>query len=465
MGIHNPEQDDDLQIEVSSLQPQPSSVTPQPSVESATAQPLFALRRSRLTQRRRGIIVTALLVLTLVALVLTIAPTRAALLGVVLGPTPTATAPVRAGEDNLYIALNPTWGTVTLDGRPLTHLPVEGIDQPFHLARGVHVIRWRFPPIIDFSCRLTVPTALGDTCPLQVGILPGKKGIASVATLQLSLKTVAPAYHGSLLAAIQGALDTKQSSDLVRLGELYVGQYNPTSQRSVPLVATQPLRAVLSFVSDVENPNAQCPAIGSGPGEYCMMNGDCREICIAPWQTPPTSQGGAWQAYIIAHASWHITTLDGHFIEQDPPDVGGISNLLGNNEFPVPIAINWDGSNWHVDAMVGVRDQSSPLPDLVCASAWADVQNSFVVPPDPGGWQAVKVAYIPGVPAASGCLLIMTVAGKPPMFVLHRFGVALAANAAAAHGLCCPALPIADAYEQAIAQQLARQLPETAGSG
>ncbi|HEU4782523.1 MAG TPA: hypothetical protein VFS83_04205 [Ktedonobacterales bacterium] len=452
MGIHDPEQGDDLQIEVSSLQP--SSATSEPSAELATGQSLFAPRQSHLAQRRRGIIVTCVLVATLVALTLTIAPTREALLGAVLGPTPTATAPVRAGEDNLYIALVPQWGAVTLDGRTLSHLPVEGIDQPFHLARGVHTIRWRFPPIIDIACRLTVPTALGDTCPLQVGILPGKKGIASVATLQLSLKTFAPAYRGSLLAAIQVALDSKQSNDLVRPGELYVGQYDPTSQRSVPLVATQPLRATLSFVSDVENPNAKCPAISSGPGEYCMMNGDCREICTAPWQTPPDTANGIWQAYIVAHASWHITTLDGHPIEQDPPDVGGVSNLLGNNEVPVPVTISWDGSNWHVDAMVGVRDSSSLLPDLVCASAWADVQNSFVAPPDPGGGQALTLTYIPGVPAASGCLLVMTVAGQPPLLVLHRFGVALAPDATTARRLCCPTLPLADAFEQQLAQRI-----------
>src|SRR5690242_8796349 len=181
MGVHDPEQGDDLHIEVSSLQP--SSTTSKPSAESATGQPLFAARRSRLAQRWRGIIVAAVLVVALVALTLTIAPTREALLGAVLGPTPTATVPVLAGEDNLYIALVPQWGAVTLDGGKLSHLPIEGIDQPFHLARGVHTIRWRVPPILDISCRLTVPTKLGDNCPLRVGILPGKKGVASVVTL------------------------------------------------------------------------------------------------------------------------------------------------------------------------------------------------------------------------------------------------------------------------------------------
>ena len=64
------------------------------------------------------------------------------------------------------------------------------------------------------------------------------------------------------------------------------------------------------------------------------------------------------------------------------------------------------------------------------------------------------MAYIPGVPVASGCLIVMTVAGQPPLLVLHRFGVALAANATAARTLCCPVLPIADAYEQQLAQRI-----------
>ncbi|HEX5439339.1 MAG TPA: hypothetical protein VFW76_00515 [Ktedonobacterales bacterium] len=86
MGNHNPEQDDDLQIEVSSLQP--SSATSEPSAEPSTAQPLFAPRRSRLAQRWRGVVVIAVLVVALTALTLTIAPTRGALFGARLARRP-----------------------------------------------------------------------------------------------------------------------------------------------------------------------------------------------------------------------------------------------------------------------------------------------------------------------------------------------------------------------------------------
>ena len=474
MGIHDPEQGDDLQIEVSSLQP--SSATSEPSAESATGQPLFASRRSRLAQQRRGIIVTAALVVTLVALTLTIAPTREALLGAVLGPTPTATMPVRAGEDNLYIALVPQWGAVTLDGQPLSHLPVEGIDQPFHLARGTHVIRWRFPPIIDFSCRLTVPTVSGDTCPLQVGILPGKKGIASVVSLQLSLTNLVPAYHITLLAAIRAALDARQSSEVVRVGESYL---ESTINGPIPVVVTQPLRATLSFVSDAENQQAQCPALNAGPGANCMMNGDCREICTAPWQISPASADSVWQTYVVAHPEWSYATLDGRVVADDQPDIGGQLQFLGSDEHPVPITIGWDDAQWQVHADFDAAIAGSPFGDPACMTAQDEVGYQGVSPPELPGQSAGGVGvvwlYVPGVPSAVGCLaaaLPENVEGTPDTsaqgmavagLILHRFGVPVAANAAAHH--YWPELPLADAYEQALAQRLTQKLPAIAGAG
>ncbi len=473
MGMHDPEQGDDLQIEVSSLQP--SSATSEPSAESTAAKPLFASTRSRLAQRRRGIIVTGVLVVTLVALTLTIAPTREALLGAVLGPTPTATMPVPAGEDNLYVSISPHWGAVTLDGKPLTNLPIEGIDQPFHLARGVHRIRWRFPPIIDISCRLTAPTASGDTCPLRVGILPGKKGIASVVTLQLSLANLAPAYRVPLLSAINAALNAHQSSETVRTGESYVD----LAQSGTPTVAAQPLRATLSFVSDAENPRAQCVAIDSGPGANCMMNGDCREICTAPWQPPPTSADSSWQAYVVAHPEWSYATLDGRAVADDQPDLGGQLQFLGSDEHPMPITIGWDSSQWQARADFDSPVAGSPFGDPACMTAQDEVGYQGILPPElPGqssGGAGVMWLYVPGAPRAIGCLaaaLPESAQGAPDTsaqgmavagLILHRFGVPVAVNAAAHQ--YWPELPMADAYEQAIAQHLAQKIRGVAGAG
>jgi len=457
MGSDGPEQADDLEIEVSALhRPVPATTT----AEFAEATSRFAALWSLQTRRRRGIIVSGLLLLVVVALALTITPTRQALVGTVFGPTPTATAPVRAGEDNLYVEISPLWGAVTLDGKRLAHLPAEGVDQPLHLARGVHTLRWRIAPIIDLACRLTVPLVAGDTCPMRVGIVPGKKGVARVVTLQLSLANVAPSYREALLAEINAALDAHQSSETVRVGESYLGV---TLHGLDAVVATQPLLATLRFVSDAENPQAQCPAINSGPGANCTMNGDCREICTAPWQTTPTAPGRPWPAYILAHASWSYRTADGRVLVDNQPDIGGELQFLGYDEYPVPITIGWDGSVWKVSAGIGLRGSSAPLPDPICASSWAEVQFNFVSPPTSLGWQSVSLAYLAGATAADGCVLAMTAKGQETVLLLHRFGVLLAANTAAQRSLG-QRLPMADAYEQAFAQQLAGSVAVTTGA-
>ncbi|MGE5333627.1 MAG: hypothetical protein ACM3N4_02920, partial [Nitrososphaerota archaeon] len=300
MGREDPDLDGNLEIEVSPLQ---SSVSPD-SVpgERATIKPPFASARSRQVQVRRSIAITGILTVVLMALVVSLAPTREALRGIVFGPTSTATAPLPAGEDDIYIALNPRWGTVSLDNHTLARLPTEGRDLPLRLARGQHVLRWRFAPIIDYSCQFTVPLAEGDSCPMRLGIQPGKKGIAHVVMVQLSLKLLSPTYRTTLLAAMQAALDAQQSSDIIRPGERYVN----LAQGGVPQVASQPLRATLRFVLDAENPQAQCPALQSGLGSSCMMNGDCRELCTATWQDQADASSPSWRAYIVAHASWRI---------------------------------------------------------------------------------------------------------------------------------------------------------------
>lgn len=461
MDFHDPHQDDSLEIEVGSLH------ASAPSSETPTIKPLFERVQSRRAQMRRGGVVTGALVVVVVALILSIAPTREALRGAIFGPTPVATDPIRSGEDSLYVTLNPNWGTVTLDDRRIVRLPLEGIDQPLPLSRGVHVLRWRVDPIINFACRLTVPSAPGDTCPTRIGIQPQKKGVASVVAFQLSLANVAPTYHASLLAAIQNALDGAQSSDIVRPGEHYFGAPTPT-------VATQPLRATLRWVSDAEDFRVTCPSINSGPGTDCMMNGDCREICTAPWQIPTDTNKGIWQAYIVAHASWHITTLDERVVVDNRLDDGGTS-LPGNDEHPVPITIGWDGSQWHVKATFTAQSVADPFSAPGCLSARDAITYVTIIPPELPGDVSVSWFYVQGDPIASGCLMAavpMSTQGVPDtssqgisraFLVLYRFGVPLAANAGA-RSFWGSTMPAADAYEQTMAQKLAEKLLAMTGA-
>ena len=457
MGYDEAEPDGALEIEVGPLH-QPVSQPAPADVKPDAGRPLLAPMRTRREHLRRGVVVTVGLLFVLVALVLSITPTRAVLFGGVLGPTPTATERISAGEDSLYITLDPNWGAVSLDNHILARLPAEGVDQPLRLSRGRHTIHWRFPPILDYSCRLNVPSSPTDNCLTRTGIQPGKKGIASVVMLQLSLLMLEPTYRHSLIVAMQAAFDAQQSSDIVRPGEVY---RSDNAAWGFDVVTThQPLRAALRFVSDAEDHTLTCPAIDSGPGEGCMMIGDCLELCAAPWQTSIPPPGAAYQAYIVAHPTWRYTTLDGRVVADNAPDYDVQQGDVWYEIFderPTPVDITWDGANWRVNALVSGEAQDE-LPNPVCAATQDDIAFGYLSPPSSGGWQATTMAYIPSNPGAAGCLLVVSVTAQEPLLLLHRFGVLLAASDSAAYSFG-HVLPMADAYEQALARKLAQQNP------
>ncbi|HEU5349141.1 MAG TPA: hypothetical protein VFU63_11070 [Ktedonobacterales bacterium] len=473
MGHDELDQVSDPEIQVNSLRPSTSAET---SSEKIASRPLFGPVRSRQQRMRRGIAITSMLALVLAALILSITPAREAVRGVVFGPTSTATAPIPAGEDSLYIALNPHWGSLLLDNHVLTRLPAEGRDQPLHLARGRHVLRWQVASVIDYSCQFTVPSAGSDSCPMRDGIQPERQGPARVAIIRLSLKILSPTSRESLIAAMQAALDAQQSSEIIRPGEHYWSE----PEVLTPAIADQPLRATLRFVLDAENPAAQCAAAQGSLGADCMMDGDCRELCTDPSRIESGVASRIWQAYIVARAVWHVTTLDGRAVAADHPDSDGYLSYLGADEHPIPIAIGWDGSQWHVSvAITGAGAAFShnglgvPFSPVGCLAAQDAVALHEIYQPEMPATTGAVWLYVSGNPIAAGCLAAavpLDAQGAPDTsarglasagLILHRFGVELAANAAAQR--YWPDLPVADAHEQAIAQALAQQLPEAVG--
>lgn len=459
MEFGDSDKDNNLEIEVGPIHHSRTEIPAGMSSDTAHQLPLPA--RLRYARLRRSLGVGGLVIVLLLTLAVSLAPTRDAMHAAIFGPTATATEPLRLGQDNLYISLSPDWGTVSLDGKTLSHLPVEGVEQPLRLTRGSHLLHWVYEPVIDYSCRLSVPSVESDTCPIGVGILPGKKGVASSVDLRLSLLALKPNYASALANAIQAALDTHMSRDVIRTGERYWG----ARQLNGPVTAQQPLNATLHVVSDLGNENARCAAIQSGPGENCTMNGDCREICTAPWQTPQhVPANGLWQAFIIAHSIWHITTPDGQVITPEQPDIGGQLQFLGQDEHPMPVGIGWNGVQWTVTAEFDGAAMTE-TGDPACSTARDEVAFQ---PFNPPGDQNYQWFYLAGAPSALGCLaadIPLDTQGTPvvggigqslPALVLHRFGVALAANAIA-HDTW-PFLPVADAYEQALAQSLYRRL-------
>ena len=125
----------------------------------------------------------------------------------------------------------------------------------------------------------------------------------------------------------------------------------------------------------------------------------------------------------------------------------------------------WYGTQWYVESKLslldgsvfagGVRAQMEPA----CASAVSNVAGDKSLATVPPSYHGTNWVYVSADNAAAGCLGIVTLnegvtptPQQTPAYCLHRFGVFLAANKVAHDDW--PTMPVADAYEQKLAQQL-----------
>lgn len=402
----------------------------------------------------------------------------------VIGPAPTPTPTLFPGENLFYVTTYPSWGTISIDGHKMTHLPKVG-DTPIELSEGGHEIVWNAPPFPAQRCLIYVPPqansgsgtcSANDSAPVRSGKYSGLQ--ATVISFTASASMLSQAQLTSLEQATQATLNSLQSTDTVQPGEQYVDLSAP----HMLATASQPLKATLHFQLDT-NPNttAPCVAVGFfGPGQSCQaMGGNCHVFCDGQgsfgWL--PTSIGPSWSIYAMVGISWDYTTPGGQVVAKDQPDVADSTNP----EFLVPFYVTWDGTNWHVSDQPG---QSGPYAFYTanpsCLPMEAVVQGNGVEPsyfgittnelttvtvngqPQPLFWGD----YVSGTNAAAGCLggaaiqpsnpATPVTSSMPTAYCLYRFGVLIAANALAHQ--YWPNLPVVDAYEQGIAQQLMQQV-------
>ena len=120
------------------------------------------------------------------------------------------------------------------------------------------------------------------------------------------------------------------------------------------------------------------------------------------------------------------------------------------------LRITHDAGKWQVSAVVGHTPGLDAADDMICDPArYALSQTSswsFMVTDPPPGTQ---VHFVSGPTPTDGCVIEIDYGGSA--LFLQRFGVLLAVNAAAQNPV--DNLPMADATEQALAQQLMGKLP------
>jgi hypothetical protein len=169
------------------------------------------------------------------------------------------------------------------------------------------------------------------------------------------------------------------------------------------------------------------------------------------------SQDNSWSAIAIIDSLWDYTTLDGHTVFRNQPVViPGTTPTFGLIGLTrgVLLKITWVGGNWHV--VIGDSH-------LACISAENIAVN--MLQSSGGGF---GLATTSGVVNADGCLIRLQMNQNSPTptldssdtaYLLYRFGVTLAANNRAHH--LWPQLPMTDAYERSLAQQLIAKFTPT----
>jgi len=390
--------------------------------------------------------------------------------GSVIGPSPTPTPTLIPGENLYYITTNPRWGTITIDGRQVSHLPAIG-STPLQLSPGEHEVVWNVAPFISQKCFVSVPPqentgssycSTGDTAAVRSGKYTGLQ--ATIVEFTPSLSMLPDAQRALLIQAIQAQLDTFQATDTVQPGEQFADLQAPHFIQT----ATQPLKAAIHFQLDT-NPNspAPCPGSDAASGSGCRVNGeDCHLLCPLPLSEARLASSTSWQVYGVLQAFWDYTTLSGQRVAQNQPDE---ADNVGN-EYLIPLVITWDGSRWHVDLQ---SYQISSLFSFTAIPPCVAMQAGFISDSYPnavtinGNNDGIYWSYSAGTNSASGCLAKgplfvgntttpVPSTSAPTAYLLYRFGVLLAVTAAAHH--YWPSLPVADAYEQGIARKLGASL-------
>lgn len=413
-------------------------------------------------QRRTQLVATVSIILLFLLVFLgSYGPTRSVLLGSIL-PKPTAT--LAPGLDRFYIQAHPSWGHLSIDGKPIVHLPVVNTNAPLILGRGQHQFDWVAAPFASQHCVVSVPPSSGhDTCPLSAVTISRVHLVSWLLTFAASMDLLPETQRVALTQAIQTALDNKQSDEIVQTGE----HYATTDAKHPIAIATQPLRATLHFHIDTDTQRIVfcIDSLFGMPSTSCRINDeDCRLLCETYFATPSTTPD-EWLTFGVVRTSWDYATLDGHVIARDQPE---IADDAGTNEHILPLRISWHGDSWHVGTTFTSSELPIPNANPVCFPAVDDFQTRGVMIPHIPDALSYSLQFVSGNMPATGCLITLkleqfsahgTNGSNVPTptivstaYVLQRFGVFLAANTSA--HMLWPNLPIASDYERNIVQQL-----------
>jgi len=426
--------------------------------------PRFSLR-----QRRRQLVVTAGFVALLLAVLIGgYGPTRQTLVHTFSAPVP-PTSTLIPGIDRFYIAGEPPWGHLLVDGKPVMHLPDPiHSEPPLRLPRGKHVLTWIATPFPAHSCIVSVPPNYRtDSCNYDGFIQVDTLNRAWLFSFPYTLLDLPVTARESLMNTAQNTLNKGVFSETARTGEVYA---TSSSQHPVA-VAKEPLIATLNYQLDVTdmavNGCSEVMVIDNGD---CAYNGqDCHVFCTAPQLFVSNVSSQAWDVLAVVSYKWTYKTLSGKLVASNQPDQP--AGTTPKNHL-IPLQITWDGMHWHVVSELSQLDPQIFSGDVgvgmepACASAISNVEGDKSLARVLPSYYSTSWVYSSADNPAVGCVGIVKLDGgltptpqQTPAYMLHRFGLFIAANKIAHEYF--PGIPVADAYEQQIAQQMANSYVQT----
>ena len=375
---------------------------------------------------------------------------------------PTATIP--SGDNLFYIQASPP-GHILIDGHPITHLPDRNKqphpDTPLQLAQGKHQIVWESAPFQPLICAISVPSQIEDQhCPYETLIQGSAGQNIHLITFTPSFQNLTPAQQQVLGQHIQNVLQTLNATAPVLPGEQYF--YTSLTGETSVVTARQPIQASVAYHLET-SVTSQRDCI-DGYSDACNYNGqNCIYLCVLT-QVASISGGGEtftpvtgpdWYTYAIFYPTWTYRTINGILVAGNQSEF--VNRYVGIDH-SVLLHLLWKDNSWAVNIVPSFSQLNITSPDPACAALSGLVHSltTYGITHDSQPKNIYWNEYV-GPNRAAGCLGVATTQHNagPQGYFLYRFGVLLAANAAA-HGYF-PDIPLADSYEQAIAQQIANQ--------
>jgi hypothetical protein len=351
-------------------------------------------------------------------------------------PIPSATI---SGADNTFYVVNSVpWGTLLANGHPIPQLSTPPKDPLLMsptttivvLPRGHYSLEYRAVPYPTLHCRVSVPAATGDTCPIFGSILaPGDNGSrpsgipqARVLDLRAAPQYLPTGLFGALEDATRQVLDSSTPPrTTLQPGERFMDAQGQTR------VATEQLTVTARFTlfTDAGNPQnaTNCTIICGGP----IISTDFLSHGAA--SVPGVFTGGIAQVRM----SYHYARMNGAVILAN-----GAISAAPDQIFTLSIVYAWENGHWWV--MLQTPNPQIDTCDLVLVGLGQPSD-------DTGTIQLHQSQQLPNW--LDGCVVqVYTpetgIGHSVPL--LYRFGVILAASPEAHQSL--PALPQTDAYEQ-----------------